>query len=63
MEVEGKPLRHVLQGVGTRIERYYDRPWKPGETRRSGLVVIGQRGLNREAITASLTQPYAGAPA
>jgi cobalamin biosynthesis protein CobW len=44
----------VVQAVGARIARYYDRPWQPGETRSSALVVIGQRGLDRAAIEAAL---------
>ncbi|RAU23667.1 cobalamin biosynthesis protein CobW [Paramagnetospirillum kuznetsovii] len=52
LAVEGKPARHVVQAVGTRVERYYDRPWKSGEARQSRLVVIGQKGLDRVAIEA-----------
>jgi cobalamin biosynthesis protein CobW len=54
LDVAGKAMRHVIQGVGDRIQGYYDRPWKPGEARQSRLVVIGQRGLDREAISAAL---------
>ncbi|HYD29955.1 MAG TPA: cobalamin biosynthesis protein CobW [Azospirillaceae bacterium] len=54
LDVTGKAMRHVVQAVGDRIERYYDRPWKPGEARRGALVVIGQKGLDREAIAAVL---------
>jgi cobalamin biosynthesis protein CobW len=54
IDVPGKSLRLALQGVGPRLQRYYDRPWKPGEPRRSALVVIGQKGLDRAAITAML---------
>ncbi|MBO6518480.1 MAG: cobalamin biosynthesis protein CobW [Rhodospirillales bacterium] len=54
VNVPGKPMRHVIQAVGPRIERYFDRPWQDGETRRSELVVIGLTGLNRDAITAEL---------
>jgi len=50
LDVAGKPMRHVVQGVGDRIQRYYDRRWRQGEVRRSELVVIGQRGLDRSAI-------------
>jgi cobalamin biosynthesis protein CobW len=42
----------VVQAVGTRVERYFDRPWKPGEDRQSRLVVIGRKGLDRAAIEA-----------
>ena len=47
-------MRLVLQGVGGRLQHYYDRAWAPGETRASRLVVIGLKGLDRRAITAVL---------
>ncbi|MEO5376012.1 MAG: cobalamin biosynthesis protein CobW [Alphaproteobacteria bacterium] len=50
LDVPGKPMRHVVQGVGARFERYYDRPWAADETRRSQLVVIGLKGLDRPGI-------------
>ena len=52
--VDGRPLRHVVQGVGQRIQGYYDRPWRVDEPRRSELVVIGRRGLDRGAILRGL---------
>lgn len=54
LAVSGKPARHVVQAVGTRIERWFDRPWRPGEERVSRLVVIGERGLDRAAIEAAI---------
>ena len=54
LDVPGKELRHVVQAVGARIERYYDRPWRAGEARLSRLVVIGEKGLDRAAVVASL---------
>ncbi|MHA1598011.1 MAG: cobalamin biosynthesis protein CobW [Alphaproteobacteria bacterium] len=54
VHVPGKDMRHVVQGVGPRIQRYYDRPWRADEERRGRLVVIGQRGLDKAAITAAL---------
>lgn len=54
IEVAGKPMRHVVQGVGPRIERYYDRPWRSGEDRRSRLVVIGERGIDIDGVRAVL---------
>jgi len=54
IHVPGKDMRHVVQGVGPRIQRYFDRPWADGEERRSRLVVIGQRGMDRGAIEAAL---------
>src|SRR5690606_7856955 len=50
LAVDGKPMRLVLQGVGPRVETYYDRPWRPGETRAGRLVVIGMKGLDRRAV-------------
>ena len=35
-------MRQVLQGVGERLERYFDRAWTAGETRQSKLVLIGK---------------------
>ena len=50
VHVSGKDMRHVVQAVGPRIERYYDRAWNQGEARRSELVVIGQTGLDQAEI-------------
>jgi cobalamin biosynthesis protein CobW len=52
--VTGKAMRHVVQAVGPRVERYYDRPWAKGEVVASRLVVIGETGLNQAAIIAAL---------
>ncbi len=54
LAMAGKDARAVIQAVGTRIERYFDRPWHPGEARDSRLVVIGRTGLDREAIAAMI---------
>ena len=45
-EVEGKPMRLLVQGVGARFTQQFDRPWHAGETRRGRLVVIGETGLD-----------------
>jgi cobalamin biosynthesis protein CobW len=50
LDVPGKPMRLAVQGVGPRLDRYFDRPWREGE-RRSALVVIGRKGLDRANIT------------
>ena len=52
--VEGKPMRLAVQAVGPRVETYYDRPLGPGEGTR--LVVIGETGMDRTAITQALSQ-------
>lgn len=54
LHVPGKPRRHVVQGVGGRVDGYYDRPWAEGEERESRLVVIGRAGLDRAAIEQAL---------
>lgn len=54
IDVPGKPMRHLVQAVGPRLDRYYDRAWKAGEDRSSRLVVIGLHGLDRAAITARI---------
>ncbi len=52
--VAGKPSRLVIQAVGPRIQHFYDRAWKAGEPRSTGLVVIGQKGLDEAAIRSAL---------
>jgi cobalamin biosynthesis protein CobW len=54
LAVRGRPMRLVLQGVGDRIQHYFDRAWRDGEVCQGRLVVIGERGLDRNAIAASL---------
>ena len=54
VDVPGKALRHVIQGVGPRLVRHFDRAWKPGETRSSRIVVIGLKGLDRKGIEAEI---------
>lgn len=53
-DIAGKPMRLLVQAVGPRVSHYYDRPWTSGEKRASRLVVIGLKGLNRQAIAAVL---------
>jgi len=50
LPVAGKPMRLVVQGVGARVQHYFDRPWGEGEARAGRLVVIGESGLDRVAI-------------
>jgi cobalamin biosynthesis protein CobW len=40
--VPNKSMRLVLQGVGSRIEHFYDRPWQNSEVRETKLVFIGR---------------------
>jgi cobalamin biosynthesis protein CobW len=56
IEVKDKPMRLLVQGVGQRFRRDFDRPWNPGEARQSRLVVIGEKGMDKSAILAALGQ-------
>ena len=54
LNIPGKVMRHVVQGVGPRLQRYFDRPWRDDEVRRSELVIIGETGMNVTAIRSAL---------
>ena len=60
-----KPMRLLVNGVGRRLEHYFDRRWRPAETPRTQLVFIG-RGLRRAALQAALSgaalEPATAAP-
>lgn len=49
----GAAMRLVVQGVGTRFDSYFDRPWRADEPRESRLVLIGA-GLDATALQAEL---------
>jgi cobalamin biosynthesis protein CobW len=51
LAISGKPMRLLVQAVGPRVSQYYDRPWGATEARAGHLVVIGLKGLDREAVT------------
>ncbi len=54
VHVRDKDMRHVVQAVGPRVQRYYDRPWRDGEARQSNLVVIGLKGVDWPAVASGL---------
>ncbi len=54
LHIAGKDMRHVVQAVGARLQRHYDRPWRTDEDRTGRLVVIGRKGLDRDAIAAAI---------
>jgi cobalamin biosynthesis protein CobW len=58
-EVEGKPMRLVVQGVGRRFDSYFDRPWAADERRATELVFIGSH-LDREQLTETLLSAARG---
>ncbi|HEY9665961.1 MAG TPA: cobalamin biosynthesis protein CobW [Coleofasciculaceae cyanobacterium] len=51
--VPNKPMRMVVQGVGDRIEHFFDRPWQASEPRQTRLVLIG-RALEQAKIESAL---------
>ena len=52
IDVSGKPMRMIIQGVGDRFNKYFDRKWKAEETRKTQLVIIGEdvEALDLKAI-------------
>ncbi|MDP6603071.1 MAG: GTP-binding protein, partial [Rhodospirillales bacterium] len=54
VDVPGKVSRRVVQGVGARVQGYYDRAWRAGETRTSRLVFIAANGVDQDGIEAAL---------
>src|SRR5690606_37179852 len=51
--VMGQPMRLLIQAVGPRVSHYYDRPWGTSVDRKGSVVVIGLKGLDREAVNKS----------
>ncbi len=53
VSVPNKPMRMVVQGVGSRLEHFFDRPWQASEPRQTRLVLIG-RALEQSKIEQAL---------
>jgi len=53
--IPGKPMRLLVQGVGTRFDKHFDRAWRAGEPRMTRLVLIGQ-DLDAAQLEARLRQ-------
>lgn len=54
VNIPNKPMRMVLQGVGTRFDYYFERLWNKNEQRKTSLVVIGKNielTKNNQVIT------------
>jgi cobalamin biosynthesis protein CobW len=49
VDVPNKSMRMVVQGVGDRLEHFFDRPWQATEPRQTRLVMIG-RALDQSQI-------------
>jgi cobalamin biosynthesis protein CobW len=56
VEVRGKPVRLLVQGVGNRFQKSFDRPWRLDEPRRGRLVIIGEKGLDTVSIAKLLAR-------
>jgi cobalamin biosynthesis protein CobW len=52
--VENKPMRLAVQGVGPRVDSYFDRPLREEERGSGHLVIIGLKGLDRQRVAARL---------
>ena len=52
--IPGSDARLLIQAVGPRLSSYFDRTWLADEKRQTRLVVIGEKTLDKAAITASL---------
>jgi len=53
--IPGKPMRKVIQGVGSRIDQYFDRLWQADETRATNIVIIG-KDLDENYVSAKLAE-------
>ena len=50
LAVKNKPLRFLIQSVGTRVRGQYDRMWEKNEARKSRLVFIAEHDKINKAI-------------
>ncbi|QRM55792.1 cobalamin biosynthesis protein CobW [Sinorhizobium sp. BG8] len=53
-DVPGKPMRLLIQAVGSRIDQYFERAWATGEARGTRLVVIGLHDMDEQAVRAAI---------
>ena len=56
VEVAGKPMRLLVQGVGSRFRHHFDGVWPSGRAPQGRLVVIGEKGIDQGGIVAALGQ-------
>ncbi|MSP52161.1 MAG: cobalamin biosynthesis protein CobW [Alphaproteobacteria bacterium] len=54
LRVAGKDMRLVVQGVGGRVQHYFDRAWRNDDPPCGTLVVIGTSGLAPQPISDAL---------
>ncbi len=58
LDIADKPMRLLVQGVGTRFRHHFDTVWPQGAVRSGNLVFIGEKGLDRAALAADLARPH-----
>ena len=56
----GKSMRQVVQAVGRRVDRHFDRAWQSDEARLTQLVFIG-KGIDADSFTQALQPAVAAA--
>ena len=56
----GKSMRLVVQAVGRRVDRHFDRAWQSDEARLTQLVFIG-KGIDADSFTQALQPAVAAA--
>ena len=52
--IAGSNARLLIQAVGPRLNSYFDRPWNADETKRTQLVVIGEKMMDQTTISKAL---------
>jgi cobalamin biosynthesis protein CobW len=57
--ISGSNARLLIQAVGPRVAAYFDRPWRKDEMRRTELVVIAEKHIDRTEIEQTLRQNLA----
>lgn len=51
VRIAGKPMRYLVQAVGNRVSGHFDGPQTGSE---GNVVVIGRKGINRDAIRSAI---------
>lgn len=54
VNIANKPMRLEIHGVGQRFNYHFDRAWRADESRESKLIIIGETGIDQEAIQVAL---------
>lgn len=54
VNITNKPMRLEIHGVGQRFNYHFDRAWRADESRESKLIIIGETGIDQEAIQVAL---------